>query len=209
MDGALLAFTREVEEGALELGRRQGFDEAHARQVTRLALQLFDALGPLHALEAADRRILLAAGLLHDVGKAVAHRRHHRHSRYLIRHADPPGLTRHEVELVSLVARYHRASRPKRSHDRYGQLAGSDRKRVQKLAALLRVGDALDADHRQHVQTMSVDISDEEIVLHPKGAGGRRPEEQGHEREARDDAGAPRKVLGARGVAQNGWRGWG
>lgn len=162
---------REVEEGALTLGRRHGFDEAHARQVTRMSLQLFDELRSLHGLGEAERRLLLAAGLLHDVGKAIAHRRHHRHSRYIIRHADPSGLDRREVELVSLVARYHRAARPKDEHERYAKLDASDRARVEKLAALLRVADALDGDHRQHVHGMTVDASAETIFLHLTGAG--------------------------------------
>lgn len=156
---------RKVEEGALAFGRRYGFDEAHARQVTRMSLAIFDALEGLHNLTGADRRILLAAAMLHDVGKVVATRKHHRHSHYLIRHADLPGLTQHEVKLTALVARYHRSTRPKRSHKRYGKLDSADRKRVKTLTALLRVGDALDQEHAQQVTDVRISQDDDHITL--------------------------------------------
>lgn len=156
----------ELEAAAVALGRRHLFDEAHARQVTRLTLRLYDALHPLHELSEVDRRILMAAAILHDVGKFVSTRKHHKHSRYLIRHAELPGLSRVEVNLAALVARYHRGSRPKKSQKGYGSLETGDRKRVKKLAALLRVGDALDRDHTQEVREMTVVCNDEEVALH-------------------------------------------
>src|SRR5690606_2625778 len=116
-------------------------------------------------LEDADRRVLLVAATLHDSGKLIANRRHHKHSSYLIRHAELPGLTPAEIELVSLVARYHRGSAPKKKHDRFGQLEKADRKRVRKLAALLRLGDALDQHHGQEVRTLQIGEDEEEITL--------------------------------------------
>ena len=99
-----------LHEAALVVGRRFHFDEAHATQVTRLALRLFDDLALLHNLPASARPLLEVSGLLHDVGNAVSYQKHHRHSYYLIVNAEIPGLRERERELVARIARYHRRS---------------------------------------------------------------------------------------------------
>jgi HD domain/Ppx/GppA phosphatase family len=75
----------------LDFARRHTWDEAHARQVTTLALSLFDQTSALHGLGPDERELLEVAGLLHDVGYAVAQSAHHKHSLYLIRNADLDG----------------------------------------------------------------------------------------------------------------------
>lgn len=176
------AAAREVEEGAIALGRRYRFDEAHARQVTRFCLQLFDGLQELHGLTPADRRVLTAAALLHDCGKLIASRRHHKHSAYLIRNAEIPGLSPEEVELTALVARYHRGSTPKKEQRRYGALEKPDRRRVKKLAALLRVGDGLDQHHGQEVEALRIATAPDGVTLQVRASGARPLEEWSFER---------------------------
>lgn len=145
-----------VECATVELGRRLRFDEAHARQVTRFALRLFDDLRHLHRLDGRDRLLLMAAAMLHDSGKLISTSRHHKHSRYLILNCGIEGLDEGELEIVGMIARYHRGSRPRKTHGRYGELDPSDRKRVKKLASLLRIADGLDSDHDQKGSQLSV-----------------------------------------------------
>ncbi|MGC4001493.1 MAG: Ppx/GppA phosphatase family protein [Anaeromyxobacter sp.] len=139
---------------ALALGRRFRFDEAHARQVARLSVGLFDALAPLHGLPASARGLLEAAALLHDVGHAVSPSRHHRHSQYLIASADIPGFSDQERQLVALVARYHRRSAPERGREDLEPLRPGEFRTVRRLVGLLRVADALDRSHHQAVTAL-------------------------------------------------------
>ena len=104
--------------GALALGRRFEFDEPHARHVARLALALFDQLVAVHGLDEGDRRLLLIAAVLHDIGQFVAYRRHHKHSLYLIHNSDLPNVAPADLPLVALAARYHRRAEPKPEHSR-------------------------------------------------------------------------------------------
>lgn len=161
----------EVLAGAVALGRRCQFDEAHARHVARLSLSLFDQLGPLHELGAADRRILLGGALLHDIGKFVADRKHHKHSFYLIAHSELPGFAPREVLLVALVARYHRRALPRKSHPGTSELDAEERRRVTRLAALLRLADALDREHRQAVARLDARLRDDVVELEAHGRG--------------------------------------
>jgi exopolyphosphatase / guanosine-5'-triphosphate,3'-diphosphate pyrophosphatase len=138
-------------QAALALGRRFGFDEKHARQVTRLSLQLFDQLASVHGLPASARGLLEAAALLHDVGHAVSPQRHHKHTLYLVQNADIAGFSDQERQLVALVARYHRRTPPERGRPDLEELTAVELKLVRRLVAMLRVADALDRSHHQPV----------------------------------------------------------
>ena len=138
-------------QAVLALGRRFGFDERHARQVSRLALQLFDQLATLHGLPASARGLLEAAALLHDVGHAVSPSRHHKHSFYLVQNADIAGFTERERLLVALVARYHRRTPPEHGRPDLEVLSAGELRQVRRLVALLRIADALDRGHHQPV----------------------------------------------------------
>jgi len=140
-----------LQDASLVVGRRFHFDEAHGTQVSRLALQLFDDLAPLHNLPASARPLLEVASLLHDIGNAVSYQKHHRHTYYLIVNAEIPGLRERERELVARIARYHRRSPPDPSHSGMEGLGTGEVRVVRKLATLLRVADSLDRSHRQSI----------------------------------------------------------
>lgn len=145
---------RSIAEAAEALGQRFLVDMDHGRQVARLAGRLFDDLAGVHRLPAASRPLLEAAALLHDVGHAVSYQRHHKHSYYLIRNADIPGLADRERELVALIARYHRRGAPDRAHQDVEELASPEFRAVRKLSTILRLADALDRGHHQTVKDL-------------------------------------------------------
>ena len=135
-------------ESVRRLASRSGAPPRHAERVRDLALALFDQTHALHQLTALEREWLEHAALLHDLGLSVAYARHHHHSHYLIRHGDLKGFTQDEVEVIALVARYHRKAPPDPSHEAFRSLDPWKKPVVEKLAALLRVADALDRTHR-------------------------------------------------------------
>ncbi len=162
---------QQLRNAAIALGRRYRFDEAHGRQVARLSLSLFDKMKEVHELGSKDRRILLGAAVLHDVGQIISYRRHHKHSLYLILNSELPGLSDEDIPLVALVARYHRRAEPSDEHELWPTVAEEDRLRVCKLASILRIADALDREHLQRVKRVAVDVKDDKIVLDLEGKG--------------------------------------
>lgn len=138
-----------------ELAQRCHFDERHARQVQRLALQLFDALGEELGCDESDRQLLADAALLHDIGYHISYDRHHKHSCHLILHAELLGISPTEQVMMAQVARYHRGATPKKKHEGYGALDAPLRRRVKRLAALLRVADGFDRGHVAAVGNLS------------------------------------------------------
>jgi exopolyphosphatase/guanosine-5'-triphosphate,3'-diphosphate pyrophosphatase len=157
--------------GAVALGRRFRFDAAHGRHVARLALSIFDQLEDLHKLARGDRRILIAGAVLHDVGLFINYRRHHKHSLYIISQSELPGLTPKEILMAANVARYHRKGEPTPGHEAYMALSEKDRARVSRLAAIVRIADGLDREHRQTVQTVRVRQADATVTLELHGTG--------------------------------------
>ncbi len=145
------------ERSVREFAERCHYEEPHARQVQRLALQLFDSLGARLGCVPADRPVLSDAALLHDVGYHINYQKHHKHSFHLIQHADFLGMTPDEQTIVAHVARYHRGSAPDRvKHAEYGALDRATRARVQRLSALLRVADGFDRGHSAAVERVRV-----------------------------------------------------
>jgi exopolyphosphatase / guanosine-5'-triphosphate,3'-diphosphate pyrophosphatase len=170
---------------AVELGKRYDFEQAHAEHVAHLADQLFEAMRDEHQLSARYQLILHVAALLHDIGSFISNRSHHKHSMYLIRNSDLFGIGSRDIHVASQVARYHRRALPQASHDEYQALDRKRRIAVSKLAAILRVADALDRGHARRIRSVRVqkvrgaliltaenvaDCSLEQMALRQKGA---------------------------------------
>jgi len=126
----------------------------HAEQVARLALALFEQLRDTLHLAPADRLVLEAAAILHEVGNLINYEKHHQHSYHLIMHGNLRGLSPQQRELAANVARYHRRSGPKEKHENFVRLGAEDRQTVRKLSALLRVADGLDRTHMQQIEAL-------------------------------------------------------
>jgi exopolyphosphatase/guanosine-5'-triphosphate,3'-diphosphate pyrophosphatase len=154
-----------------ELGERCNYWSDHARQVARLALALFDQTEPLHGLSAREREWLEFGALLHDVGVHISYRSHHKHSHYLIRHGDLRGFEPQEIEVVALIARYHRQATPKKSHEGFGTLDARLRKTVRILAAFVRLAEGLDRSHAQLVEKLEVIDRGEDLLLRLRAGG--------------------------------------
>jgi exopolyphosphatase/pppGpp-phosphohydrolase len=138
-------------------GGLQVEDRPHARQVTRLAVQLFFATQPLHELDAHALRLLERAAFLHNTGMMIEVRRHHKHSFRLIKDAALPDFSDEERYEIACIARYHRRALPSMKHEEFAALGRQARKRVSALAALLRIADALDYDHDGRVLELDAD----------------------------------------------------
>jgi len=132
-------------------------DWPHARQVTLLSMQLFEATQPLHELDEHAQRLLERAAFLHNTGMLIEARRHHKHSFRLIKETQLPDFTDEERHEIACIARYHRRALPSTSHEEFSSLSNAARKRVSALASLLRIADALDYNHDGRVLSVAAE----------------------------------------------------
>ena len=162
---------RQVLASASALGEKYRFDAPHARKVAEIAVRLFDQLRAEHGLSDRHRLQLEVAALLHDIGNYVNIRGHHKHTWYLLSASDIFGLSQDDMAVVANVARYHRRACPAKSHLPYMALDRDARIDVNKLSAILRLANALDADHLQKIKDVRLLSEEGDWVLEVEGAG--------------------------------------
>ncbi|MGW8255873.1 MAG: Ppx/GppA phosphatase family protein [Thermoguttaceae bacterium] len=182
-DGLLLELARNVTgqedessltgiiHSATALARKYRVDLNHARNVAEMSVRLFDFLQEDHALDKRYRLLLRVAGLLHEIGGFVSNRAHHKHSAYLISNSEIFGLNRSEINIVAQIARYHRRSVPRQSHPEYMALSREVRAVVNKLAAILRVADALIRGNYRRPQDVQLQRQGDDLIVGFPGPG--------------------------------------
>ncbi len=164
-------FVRQVSGAALALGRKYRFDEAHATAVTHLALQLFDQLKDEHGLTDHARLLLEVAALTHDIGYFVRADGHHKHGQYIVENSEIFGLSRTDLSIVGNVIRFHRGATPSPGRSSLGALRWSQRMMVLKLAAILRVADALDRGHLQRIRNITIQKEESGLMIQCESLG--------------------------------------
>src|SRR3954452_16975250 len=128
-------------------------DFAHSEHVARLALEMWDALAAagLHGGDPAERELVWATAMLHDIGVAVDYDDHHKHSRYLILSAGLPGFSPRETALIGQAARYHRKGTP--ALGEFSSVAAKgDAARLDRMAAAVRLAEQLERSRDQSVR---------------------------------------------------------
>jgi exopolyphosphatase/guanosine-5'-triphosphate,3'-diphosphate pyrophosphatase len=104
------------------------------------------------------RLLVRSASLLLDVGYIINYDKHHIHSYNLIAHADLPGLSRRQVELIAAIARYHRGASPRSRHECFERLRPAERQLVRVLSSIVRLAVGLDRTHTQTVTDVRVRV---------------------------------------------------
>lgn len=152
-------------ESVKALAERTDCDVRHAQHVARLATRIFDQTRAVHGLGSEPRELLEYAALLHESGAHISDRGHHKHSYYLIRHADLKGFTEEQLLIIANVARYYRKASPKPDDDNLMELTPAQRTTVEKLSAILRIAEGLDRGHRQRVRDVATSRRDHTITF--------------------------------------------
>ena len=125
---------------------------------------LFSQLKTSLGLEDNELIYLTLAAYLHDIGMFINNRVHHKHTEYVISSLNLFRLTEEEIKIIACVARYHRKSDPMRTHTLYNSLSSNHQILVQKLSALLKMGNALDQSHKQKAKKLEVKFDRKENV---------------------------------------------
>ena len=163
------AIQKQIYRSAIQLGQKFNFQQQHAEHVAQVATKLFDQLATQHNLGYKMRAILEIAALLHEIGKIVNSSGFHKHSSYLISNSEFFGVGEHSHSLIALVTRYHRRALPQNSHVRYASLDIHDRIAVSKLAAILRVANAMDESHSQKIKNFTSNVETDRVTIMAEG----------------------------------------
>jgi exopolyphosphatase/guanosine-5'-triphosphate,3'-diphosphate pyrophosphatase len=163
-------FSSQISASAVNLGRKFRFDEEHSRHVAALCMALFDALSREHGMNVRDRMLLEAAAILHDIGMFIRGSRHQCHGQYIVANSEIFGLKQDDLDIIGNVIRYHREELPSSRDIEYIALQREDRILVLKMAAILRVADALDRGHSQRISGIGVEKREETLIIRSEGS---------------------------------------
>ena len=158
-------FDDQIIRSARELLKKFHVDERHANHVEELSRDLFEKIRVEYQIDARHSVLLRVAALLHESGMFIGTSGFHKHSMYLMLYSEMFGLSRRDMLLAALVARYHRRASPKPTHQGYSSLTREERVLVRQLAAILRVADALDRSRSQRVRNIECTIKERQFVI--------------------------------------------
>ncbi|GHU61294.1 exopolyphosphatase [Spirochaetia bacterium] len=158
-------FFSQVIASAVNLGRKYHYDEVHNRHVALLCLSLFDVLLHEHGMNRRERMMLEVAATLHDIGMFIRGSGHQKHGQYIVANSEIFGLHQEELDIIANVIRYHRGDLPSPADIEYIALQKDERILMLKMAAILRVADALDRGHSQHIRSITVEKKNDVILL--------------------------------------------
>jgi exopolyphosphatase/guanosine-5'-triphosphate,3'-diphosphate pyrophosphatase len=156
------------QESVENLAHRFNSEPEHVRRVAALSRDVFDGLAAagLHDYGDAERELLWAACVLHDIGTAIDYEDHHRHSHYLILNAGLPGFDPRELLLVGLIARYHRKGDPDAS-ELAGLAQDGDDERLRLLCAIIRLAEQLERSRDGAIRGVEVAAANGRVTLAP------------------------------------------
>ena len=119
-------------------------NQIHARNVSKIALQLYEQLQEPLDIECNKDKILKTAALLHDIGINVSYYDHHKHTFYEILNCRLHGLSHKELIMVAYIAGLHRDSELDIALKYRSILSEEDLITIRKLGVLLRIAESLD-----------------------------------------------------------------
>ena len=147
-------------------------EEDHLRRVANLAVTLFDQVQSVHGLGSFERRILLVASLLHEIGVVISVEGRDKHTLYMLMNSRLQGLSHRERVLTAFVAASHDDLfvHSLEQYIEHGPLDKGDLKVIEKLASLLQIAHSLDRCHTGVVTQVRAVLTDSqcELQVHAK-----------------------------------------
>ena len=147
------------------IGKRYLYDKKHVTQVERLSLLMFDKLAKHYGMGERERLLLRGAAIVHDLGKYICMRSHSSHTYELIMATDIIGFSDRDKKIIALAAYYHANKLFDRTNTKAPAIDKDMVAIVAKLAAILRLADALDRSYLQKIRQCSVNIKDNAMVV--------------------------------------------
>ena len=139
------------------IAERYDVSVVHATQVDRFAMKIFDKIRKLHGMGARERALLQCAAYLHDCGKFIGIREHAMNSFNIIRGLDIMGFNQQEMRILGMMCLLH-SSVPPESYNNFIYMPDSEKTATSKLAAILRLADALDRGGSQKINDIDVNL---------------------------------------------------
>jgi exopolyphosphatase/guanosine-5'-triphosphate,3'-diphosphate pyrophosphatase len=130
---------------------------------------LFDQLSG--TFQPRERILVQVAAILHDIGMFISAKGHHRHSAELVAASDILGLSRKELQEIAWTVRFHRKGLPGGTAVEYRAMDRPARLSIFRMAAIIRLADALSEPGLPRVERLVLDFSETVCTMQVELAG--------------------------------------
>lgn len=142
------------------IGQRYLYDKRHVQQVERLAITIFDAVAKNYGMGEYERLLLRGTCILHDIGKYICMRSHSIYTYQLICSTDMLGFSDKDKQIIALASYYHANKLFDQSNVLAPKVPRDMVAIVAKLAALVRLADAMDRSYLQKIRSCNITAKD-------------------------------------------------
>ncbi len=159
-------FENDILVASRNIAKRFSTGKNHIQGTTAIALAIFDSMKKIHGMGSRERLLLQLAVQLHDCGKYISMADVSECSYRIIMETEIIGLSTEERSIIANVVRYNNEEFEYRSSfmDPAG-MSSSMYLKIAKLAAILRVSNAMDRSHYQKVEGIKAVLKDDELSL--------------------------------------------
>ena len=157
-------FEEDILASSRTMCKRYKGNQEHALHLEKLSVRLFDTIRRYHGLGSREKLLLRICAILHDCGKFISLSTPGDCAYYLIMSTEILGLSQEEQEMVANVVRYNTKDLP--AYDEFeGKLSSRSYMTVMKLAAILRIANALDRSHKQKFAGMKAVVKGDTLEI--------------------------------------------
>lgn len=157
-------FDEDILSAAKALSVRYMSYTPHIDALAVMSSQVFDAMKRVHGLGKREKLLLKVAAILHDCGKYVSLSNSAECSYEIIMASEIIGLTHKERELVANTVKYNTRSLPD-YEEMSVMLNREDYLIVAKLAAILKLSNAMDRSHKQKFKNVKIVLKEKRLII--------------------------------------------
>lgn len=157
-------FEDDIRSSVLQIAKRYRCNNLHNHNVAKIACQIFDKTKRIHGLKDKNRLQLEIAATLHDCGKFINMNNAALNSYSIIMSTEIVGLSHKEREEIANVVRYNSQLLPNYS-ELSGAIGDCAYMTIAKLAAILKVANAMDRSHKQKASEYSMVVKEKQLVI--------------------------------------------
>lgn len=147
-----------------QIAKKFRCDNEHNYNVVAIACQIFDKIKKVHGLGRKERLQLEIAAMLHDCGKFINMNNASNNSYDIIMSTEIMGISHKEREEIANIIKYNSVDLPDYREIR-GELGDADYMKVAKLAAILKIANAMDRSHKQKGNAYIISLKDKQLVI--------------------------------------------
>lgn len=157
-------FDKDIISASEFLASRYGSYTPHITALVKMSTLIFDSMKRIHNLGKREKLLLQVAAILHDCGKYVSFVNGPESSYSIIMASEIIGLSHLEREIVASTVKYNSYAL-----DPYEEVASKMDQHsymiVAKLAAILRLSNAMDRSHKQKFKNVKANLQDKTLII--------------------------------------------